>query len=230
MIKTLLLNGWAQPQENIQATFPEGKILDYSHADSCQDFLASIENKEVDVLVGWSLGGQLALQAVSEGLLSPKLLVLLSPPFQYVSNSEHGHGVSRETFDLFKKQFHENPLKTQARFRTLTLYGEQDREQLALLEEEKIKHPQIRYWLNHLGERSCKNLNFSKLPRTLVFHGAEDRVVNVEQICYFKQHILDGRFEIFENCGHAPHLHHGNTIREITQDEYRNVTGRKNKD
>jgi pimeloyl-ACP methyl ester carboxylesterase len=44
------------------------------------------------------------------------------------------------------------------------------------------------------------------MPRTIFFQGAGDMIVHSSQANYFKERIQNFRLEIFQNCGHAPHL------------------------
>ena len=78
---------------------------------------------------------------------------------------------------------------------------------------------QLKFWLKELERFSCFGVDFSNMPRTLYFHGAGDMIVHQSQAEYFKQRIKNFRLEIFNNCGHAPHLSDLEKVRKIILEE-----------
>jgi pimeloyl-ACP methyl ester carboxylesterase len=78
-------------------------------------------------------------------------------------------------------------------------------------------------WLKELARFSCFDVDFSEMPRTLLFHGAGDMIVHNSQAEYFKQRIKNFRLEIFQNCGHAPHLSDVERMREIIREEIEEI-------
>jgi pimeloyl-[acyl-carrier protein] methyl ester esterase len=74
-------------------------------------------------------------------------------------------------------------------------------------------------WLKELERFSCFDVNFSETPRTLYFHGAGDMIVHVSQAEYFRERIKNFRLEIFNNCGHAPHLSDLDRFRKVICEE-----------
>ncbi len=53
------------------------------------------------------------------------------------------------------------------------------------------------------------------MPKTFSIHGRDDTIVDVTQTGLFKSLISDYALEIFDACGHAPHLHDEARVREI---------------
>ena len=98
-MKTLTLSGWGQPFDTLSHLAPGAHAVDYAHAANASEALRMIASQggDAELVIGWSLGGQLAARAVAEGLLSPRLLVLIAAPFQFVGGSAMGP----ETFAKF---------------------------------------------------------------------------------------------------------------------------------
>lgn len=219
------MSGWGQKFDSLESIFDPiffaPNSLDYSKMNSVEEFFeeaAKVENP--DILVGWSLGGQLALRAIEKGIFRPKLLVLLAPPFQMVKDSRIRSGMAKKTFEEFYRNFAEAPTKTLQQFAILTAMNDQNAAEIAkTLDINDKNFAQLKFWLTELSRFSCFDLDFTKIPRTLFFQGAGDMIVHASQSEYFADRIKNFRLEIFKNCGHAPHLSDAEKLREIIYEE-----------
>ena len=65
-MRTLCLSGWGQPADALASIAPDATHLGYTHHDNVADVLSAIakEAARYDRIIGWSLGGQLAVRAV----------------------------------------------------------------------------------------------------------------------------------------------------------------------
>jgi pimeloyl-[acyl-carrier protein] methyl ester esterase len=93
--------------------------------------------------VGWSLGGQIALQCA---LLAPRrverLLLVASTP-RFVQGEGWAHAMETQTLQLFGQTLQRNPRQTLARFLSLQLQGDEAvRETLRLLRREVARRPE----------------------------------------------------------------------------------------
>jgi len=226
--KIICLSGWGQKFDSLESIFDPiffgqnlVKSIDYSKMNSLEEFFeeaAKVENP--DILVGWSLGGQLALRAIEKEILKPKLLVLLAPPFQMVKDSKIRSGMAKKTFDEFYNNFANAPTQTLQQFAILTAMNDRHATEIAKnLDINDKNFAQLKFWLKELERFSCFDLDFTKCLRTLYFHGAGDMIVHLSQSEYFAQRIQNFRLEIFKNCGHAPHLSDMEKLRGIIYDE-----------
>lgn len=228
MKKVICLSGWGQKFDSLESIFdpiffaPSSvKSVDYSKMNSVEEFFGAIAKEEnPDILIGWSLGGQLALRAIEKGIINPKLLVLLAPPFQMVKDSRIRSGMAKKTFEEFYKNFADAPTKTLQQFAILMAMNDLHAAEIArTLDINDENFAQLKFWLEELSRFSCFDLDFSKCPRTLYFHGAGDMIVHVSQSEYFAERIKNFRQEIFKNCGHAPHLSDIEKLRKIIAEE-----------
>ena len=219
MTKIITLSGWGMAHDALAGVVPDSAThLDYSNFKNIDTFFSSIKGESLDVVVGWSLGGQIALRAISENIIKPKALILLATPYQFVANKEIKCAMDRDSFNLFVSGFANDPVQTLNRFITLvSLNDTKAHEILTTLRQNKTKEHAGRwlYWLEELENFSCNELDFSKMPKTFAVHGRDDTIVDVTQTGLFKSLISDYTLEIFDYCGHAPHLHDEARVKEI---------------
>lgn len=208
--RILCLSGWGQKYDSLKPVFSESFFVssfDYSQFNNVEDFFTAISQENPEILVGWSLGGQLAIRLIEKKILNPKLLILIAPPFQMIKDSHIQAGMAKNTFDEFYKNFAQAPDKTLKQFAILTAMNDRHATEIAkTLDINDKNFEQLKFWLKELERFSCFDVDFSNMPRTLYFHGAGDMIVHLSQAEYFKQRIKNFRLEIFKNCGHAPHL------------------------
>jgi len=219
MSKVITLSGWGMAHDALANVTPDGTThIDYSHFSNAEDFLKSLNGQKADVIVGWSQGGQLALRAISEGILKPKSLILLAAPYQFVANKEIKCGMDQDSFNLFYSHFESDPVKTLKRFITLVSLNDMNIHDILKKLRESFNTDNIMRWLYWLGELesfSCNSIDFTKVPKTFAVHGRDDTIVDFTQTSLFKSLIPDYNLEMFDSCGHAPHLHSEQSVREI---------------
>lgn len=85
---TLLLSGWTQPVDALAHLEAGATLFDYSahgNADAAIEQMAKLNPSRV---IGWSMGGQLALRAIMARAITPKHLTLIAAPMQFVADSD----------------------------------------------------------------------------------------------------------------------------------------------
>lgn len=218
--KILCFSGWGQKFDSLQPIFAdqsfsdfEVKYFDYGKYFGFDDFFAqisknnSIEDLECDYLMGWSLGGQICLKLVEKGLVSPKKLILIAPPFQMVKDKNIKAGMAADVYRQFYEGFKGSPDSTLKKFSILTAMNDRHSSQIAKNLDVSIDNfEQLTIWLEGLSKTSFFDFDFSKIPTTLFFHGKGDMIVHILQMKYFQERIKNFTSRIYSNCGHAPHL------------------------
>ena len=98
-MKTLALSGWGQPYDALKELLPDAKHMDYARYDTPEAALSAMADTAMGYkrIVGWSLGGQLAVRAIAAGLVMPEKLVLIATPFQFVEMGKHSLGMRRDS-------------------------------------------------------------------------------------------------------------------------------------
>lgn len=219
-LSALTFSGWAQPADALMHLFSSEddaittQCLDY-HAMSLDEALESIKRTRPDILIGWSLGGQIAVRAIAEQAASPKLLVLLGTPFQFVMSENYPYATPPEQLAAIRQQLRREPEQTIHAFQDFLLSGD------ALYDEIR---PQLRLphhldgwdkWLTTLGEFRGSRIDFSDFPPTLVIHGETDAVVDPQQAGDFTRALPHAALDLIPGCAHAPHLHAPERIRAL---------------
>jgi len=227
--KILCLSGWGQKFDSLEFIFRDSSFdpffvssIDHSKFKNVESFFEEIklQNINPDVVVGWSLGGQLLVRLIERKLIKPSLLVLIAPPFQMIKDARVHAGMSLSTFKEFYTNFADAPDKTLKQFAILAAMNDRNASDIAKsLDINDSNFEQLKFWLEELSRFSCFDVDFSNMPRTLFLQGSGDMIVHESQSQYFKERIKDFRLEIFNNCGHAPHLNDVVRVRKVILEE-----------
>lgn len=214
MHNILTLSGWGQLSTSIAHTFPQLphtsiRTFDYSQYPHIDIALKQLNSYSCDILIGWSLGGQIALRAVAQKIITPKALILLAPPFQFLKSQDIQDGTSSETLNATIHHYQKDPQEMLTAFASLMCLGDSKIKTLLPLLKHQIHPlcPNWLYWLEELAYFSCHSLTFSSIPASYIIHGTNDRVIPFSQTNYFSKYLPNAKIYSLKNCGHTPHLH-----------------------
>lgn len=220
----ILLSGWGQKFDSLEFIFDFKQFsdyqlisLDYSLFDNVADFFDYVKSRNLnpEIVIGWSLGGQLSLRLIQENILLPKSLILIAPPFQMVKNLKIQAAMSQKKFTEFYENFKKAPNDVLKKFSVLMVMNDKNAKEIAKnLDFNEKNHKNLIFWLEELKRFSFFEFDFEKIPKTLHFHGKGDMIVHILQEKYFKEKIQDFDSVIFSDCGHAPHLSDLGEVRE----------------
>lgn len=220
-MKTATLSGWGQPHDALAVIAPEATHIDYAHHKSVPDALAyiSAQAKDSDMVIGWSLGGQLAARAIAAGMFKPKKLVLIATPYQFVTTQKKSLGMKRDLYDKFRNNVARHPERALHKAWQLIASGDsranQVRAHLDKQDKRKILEKNWLHWLDMLDGFSFDGINLADFPPTLLIHGDKDAVVSPEQSRRFSAAIPYAKLMIINDAGHAPHWHDGEMVTQI---------------
>lgn len=232
MKSILCLSGWGQNYKSLEASFFENILekfnissLNYSLSEGFLKFKDSYKfPPNPEVIIGWSLGGQIALRLIQQKIFTPKLLVLIAPPFQMVKDARIQAGMSIKTYNEFFDNLSKAPDATLKKFSILSIMNDKNKSQIIKnLEISDENHQKLIIWLQELKDFSCFDFDFTNMPPTLFYIGAGDMVVHNSQSKYFADRINDFELHIFENCGHAPHLSDKELFNNILIEKLKNL-------
>lgn len=213
MSNTLAISGWAQPANALHEALGlhDAAMLDYSQYPSAEEsFAALTAHRHAERVIGWSQGGQLAVQAILAGALAPKQLVLIGAPYQFLKNDAVPHGMDSFTYQTFRENYTADPLRTAGRFHALVAKGDEKFKQVvaALRHHPKVADPEHWLpWFDALGQVSLHGVDLSALPPTLIVHGTEDAIVPLAQATLLAQAIPHAQLDLWSDVAHAPQLH-----------------------
>ncbi len=165
------------------------------------------------ILVGWSMGAQIAIQsfAALSGRLAGMVLVSATPRFTASDDFPHALAVNEAGGMRIKVQ--RNKQRALDGFYT-RLFAEGELENHSSGAEIKqllasIPAPDtavVLDALNALSRTDMRGLLAAITVPTLVVNGAQDRICLPQASTYLKEHIPGAGQAVFSECGHAPFL------------------------
>ncbi len=218
-MRAITLSGWGQAHDALREVAPNARHIDYpAHAPIDPALLAICdEAQQADIIIGWSMGGRMAVQAIARGWLKPKRLVLIGVPYQFVQTTDFHVGMGTHTYARFRDNFATNPERTLTKGHLLVAQGDTQAsrvKQYLQASRERLKAHNWLLWLEELASLSCRAIDFSDFPPTLLIHGSADAVVDCRQAALFKQRLSNARQVMMPGSGHAPHWHDPDSVKQ----------------
>jgi pimeloyl-[acyl-carrier protein] methyl ester esterase len=169
-------------------------------------------------LLGWSLGGQVAMRAALDHPRRIARLVLLASTPKFVATEEWGRGMAIADLQAFGAALQADPQATLLRFLSLQTRGMPGQKALlqhlrqTLLAAPQASSEALAAGLAILQETDLR----AELPRlaqpTLVLHGALDTLTPAAAGTWLAGTLPAAQHLAFEGAAHAPHLSHGGAV------------------
>ena len=240
----IALHGWAQSTQ-IWFQQPFLHSLNLPGHGGCQpldsqSWLAHLEAEilllakgQPFILMGWSLGGQLAL-VLEQRLRAQqciKGLVLVSSTPCFRQQHDWKHGCSDDIWQSFAQAAQQEDPKLKSRFFQTMLHGDklsrQERNQLARQAVNRQLQPSLAGLTSGLSMLSTLDLRPTlqgiAVP-TLIVHGQHDAIVPIQAGEYLAENIPTSQFHTFKNCGHAPFLSQHSKFNNILEPWCQNIS------
>jgi pimeloyl-[acyl-carrier protein] methyl ester esterase len=171
------------------------------------------------VLVGWSLGGMLLLEALSQGPLTPAGLVLVATPASFCQRPDHPFGQTTAAVRALRRTVREDSRRGLADFVTRCLAPEE-----ANFREELLQEFQPRKNGANLAAGLDYLLNTDLRPHlsrvqegALIIQGDQDAIVPPTQAEVLRQFLKNSQVVEFFGTGHAPFLTQAATCNEVLE-------------
>ncbi len=244
MMPLTFIHGWGQSaqvwhaqRECFRTDWPvsmpnlpgHGGVVD-APASEWADILLAGMPEEPSVLIGWSLGGMLAMQMAMAFPQRIAGLVLVSTTPCFRNKSGWEHGCPDAVFHDFESGVQENSLKAMSRFFALMLHGDDltrpeynEIARAAVDRSNPASTDGLRQGLSLLGELDLRDMLIDIDLPCLVMHGDQDAVAPVAAGEYLAGHISGAAFECLEGCGHAPFLTQPGKFNQRLEDWCRNI-------
>ncbi|WP_374240963.1 alpha/beta fold hydrolase [Zoogloea sp.] len=164
------------------------------------------------VLVGWSLGAQLALHLAAHAPHKVSRLVLIAATPRFVQAPDWPAALPEATLAGFRGDFDTTPDATQRRFTALQAMGDGRRREViaalnaALTPADAAHHPALATGLRLLADTDLRPRLADVRQPVRLLHGAEDRLMPVAAAEWLADALPDARLSVFKDCGHAPQL------------------------
>lgn len=226
---TLALSGWGQPHDALAAIAPDAQFVEYARHFPAERALEYMHRHyaHAETVIGWSLGGQMAVRAVAAGVLAPKKLVLIATPWRFVRDPADPLGMGETTYAQFTENYAGDPARTLHKSYALIAKDDsRSTEVRRMLETQKQKLSldlPWAEWLRALGDFSSDRLNLSRIPPTLLIHGTNDAVVDTAQSARWAERLPHAQAHFMEGAGHAPHWHDPAHVRALIETHLRHA-------
>lgn len=186
--------------------------LAFGGFDDVVDALATVVPAGSQV-VGWSLGGQLALGLAARGLPLASLVLIASTP-SFNARPDFPHGMEEATFATFAQAVERDPGDALRRFLALCARGsEAGRQVIGELRSKLATRglPAREALVGGLALLATLDLRAVveglSVP-ALVVHGDRDAITRPAAGRWLARHLRNGRYREIARAGHAPFLSH----------------------
>lgn len=173
------------------------------------------------MLVGWSLGGQIALRIALDYPDKVSRLVLIGSTPCFVNRDDWAHGVAADVFEQFAQSLAVDYADTIRRFLALQAQGSSSvREVLAQLRRRLLDQPKPPAGVLEAGLTILQSEDLRQdaarlhLPVTLI-HGTGDKLAPLPAARWLKEAVPGAVLHEVQGAGHAPFLSHAKDVAGI---------------
>lgn len=183
---------------------PAGDTL-ASWADA---LVATLPDKAL--VVGWSLGGMLALHIARHYPHKVARLVLIDTTPRFVQADDWLPALSAATLADFRHNFDADPAAIQRRFVALQSLGDAARKAVsaslgdALTPSDESHQPALATGLRLLAETDLRDLTPAITQPVRLLHGGADKLMPVAAAEWLADTLPNARLSVFGNAAHAP--------------------------
>lgn len=232
----VFLHGWGQSKQiwyRQMEAFPEALFLNlpgngsaHSEEDSSNwiEIIAKQLPDSPSIIVGWSMGGMMAMQLALQYPEKVAGLVLVSTTPLFCNREGWESGCSSELFDAFESGVQSNSAKTMSRFFAMMLHGDEiSRSEYNQIAKEAIDRSApssataLSNGLDYLANTDLRKALSSIDQPALIVHGADDAIIPTAAGVSLAEMIPHNKWHMFEQCGHAPFLTHNKKFNELVE-------------
>ncbi|MDD2851515.1 MAG: alpha/beta hydrolase [Desulfuromonadaceae bacterium] len=183
-------------------------------AEDLIDFCESLDLRNI-VLVGWSMGGQVAIRTAVDLTNRVAGMVLISATPCFTASSDFPYGLSRTEVDGMRLKLLRSTQRAVSGFHARLFEPDefesvtQKSEVMTLLSEITVPDTSAAVAaLDALAGTDMRPLLDVLSSPVLIVNGEQDRICLPQASDYLKEHISGARQLVFKRCGHAPFLTH----------------------
>lgn len=163
------------------------------------------------VVLGWSLGGLLALTLAARA--RPRALILVSSTPKFVANEDWPQGMPQDVFAQFSARLQSDFKGTVDDFLRLQVRGDMHAAAtFSALQSRLLQHPPqpraLQLGLEILRDSDQRAALPTITVPTLVVAGEHDRITHPRAAAYTAQHLPRAHFHLIKRAGHAPFISH----------------------
>jgi len=161
------------------------------------------------ILVGWSLGGMLALQLAFDFPGKIDKLILISSTAKFTADDSYTAGIHPSIVKNLARKINSDSVAAQKNFYKLMFSKQEDHACNEFLDEsaEKIVTKNIlslKNGLQYLLDTDLRNLLSSINVQTNIIHGTDDSICPFSAAQYLANHIAESTLSVIQGAGHIP--------------------------
>lgn len=171
------------------------------------------------ILVGWSLGGMLLLEALAGELLEPAGLVLVATPASFCQRPDHPWGQPSSVVRALRRTVRTDSRWGLTDFASRCLAPGEMNFQEKLLQDfqPQANGADLAAGLDYLLNTDLRP-QLSRVPAgALVIQGEDDTIVPLAQTVFLRQHLKHAQRVIFPQAGHAPFFTRADEFNELME-------------
>jgi pimeloyl-ACP methyl ester carboxylesterase len=169
------------------------------------------------ILVGWSLGGMLLLEALARESFEPAGLVLVATPASFCQRPHHPWGLPPSVVRALRRAVRTDSRLGLADFATLCLASRETNFQEEFLQDfqPRANGADLASGLDYLLNTDLRS-QISRVPAgALIIQGERDDIVPPAQADFLGQHLKEARMVKFPEAGHAPFFTRADEFNEV---------------
>jgi len=229
----VFVHGWGQSSQiwyQQRQHFPQATYLNLpGHGDRpyCEQWLEDIMQqcpKTPFTLIGWSLGGMLAIRLAQQYPECIRQLVLFNSTPLFCQHASWRHGSKPEWLHHIQHAVQHHDMNMMNRFFALMFHqtniSRRTYQHIARHAVDKQHPPSpnaLLHGLNILEQWDLREVLTQITQPTLLIHGEQDAVIPVEASQYMAQHLPHATHHIIAGAGHAPFLTHAEICHNILE-------------
>jgi pimeloyl-[acyl-carrier protein] methyl ester esterase len=170
------------------------------------------------ILLGWSLGGQVALELAAAEPQRVERLVLIAATPRFVASHDWPYGMSSTALRLFAQRLTSDRRRTVSEFLELQVRGSAAGErvlrelQAALVAHGETGLEALAAGLASLAQTDLRRRLGAIVQPALVLAGQYDRITPPQASRALAERLPGGRYAEFSRAGHAPFLSHARAV------------------
>ena len=182
------------------------------------DYLAQLPLAET-VVVGWSLGGMLLMEALSRGATAPAGVILVATPVCFGERPDHPLGQRQAVVRALRRTVRQDPARGLADFAGRCLAPGEADFHAEILEsfEPRENGADLVLGLDYLLNTDLRPRLNRVPPGALIIQGEADGVVHLGQAEILQQRLREARLVTLPGAGHAPFLTRPGEFNEIVE-------------
>ncbi|VAW96448.1 Pimeloyl-[acyl-carrier protein] methyl ester esterase BioH [hydrothermal vent metagenome] len=183
----------------------------------------SIESDNI-ILVGWSLGGLVAMDYLNHFPSKIKKLILITANACFCKQSDWPHGLETTVLDSFAQQLEHDYKKTVDKFMALQMLGADDYKfSLKVLKSSIASRPDpsmqaLRSGLNILKTTDLREKLHALSQPTLMISGEHDRLMPYQAAAAMQVLFSHAKSTMIKGAGHAPFISHPNEFIQLIKE------------